>query len=57
MLSFTTYYLLKNAEAMQKLREEIDAVCGDQDVTLDDLAKMPYLLGMFAGLLSLTHTA
>ena len=45
MLSFTTYYLLKNPEAMQKLRNEVDAVCGDREVTLEDLGKMPYLLG------------
>lgn len=47
MLSFTTYYLLKNPEAMQKLRNEIDTVCGDREITLEDLGKMPYLLGEF----------
>lgn len=30
---------------MQKLRNEIDEVCGDEDITLNHLAKMPYLLG------------
>ena len=45
MLSFTTYYLLKNPEAMQKLKDEIDEVCGDGEIMLEDLNKMPYLLG------------
>ena len=45
MLSFAVYFLLKHPETMQKLKEEIDKVCGDEDITLDHLAKMPYLLG------------
>jgi hypothetical protein len=45
MLSFTVYYLLRHPQAMQKLRNEIDEVCGDEDITLNHLAKMPYLLG------------
>ena len=45
MLTFMTYYLLKNPEAMRKLREEIDTKIGDRPMTVHDVGKLPYLLG------------
>jgi cytochrome P450 / NADPH-cytochrome P450 reductase len=45
MLGFTTYYLLKNPDALEKLREEIDTVLGDQPIQYEDMSKMPYLVG------------
>ncbi|CCM04888.1 uncharacterized protein FIBRA_07084 [Fibroporia radiculosa] len=42
-LSFTLYYLLKNPEAMRKLRQEVDEVLGDQPPQLQDLSKLTYL--------------
>lgn len=45
MLSFATYYLLKSPEAMRKLHQEIDDVCGDRPVQLDDLSRLPYVNG------------
>ena len=39
------YYLLKNPEAMRKLREEIDSKLGDRPMTVQDVNKLPYLLG------------
>ena len=47
MLTFTTYYLLKNPEAMRKLREEIDTMIGNRPMTVDDVHKLPYLVGMY----------
>ena len=39
------YYLLKNPEAMRKLREEIDTTIGDRPMNVKDVNKLPYLLG------------
>ena len=47
MLTFVVYYLLKNPEAMRKLREEIDTRIGDRPVTVKDVNKLPYLLGQW----------
>ena len=46
MLSFATYHLLKNPDALRKLREELDEVLGEEgEAKLEDLARMPYLTG------------
>lgn len=45
MLTFATYFLLKNPSTLRKLREEIDDVCGDRPITLERLSCMPYLIG------------
>ena len=45
LLTFTTYFLLKNPEAMRKLREEIDTKIGDRPVSARDVNQLPYLLG------------
>ena len=45
MLTFIMYYLLKHPEAMRKLREEVDAVIGERPMTVDDVNKLPYLIG------------
>lgn len=45
MLTFATYFLLKNPETYRKLREEIDTNIGDRPMTAQDLGKLPYLLG------------
>ena len=46
MLTFMLYYLLKNPEAMLKLRDEVDTLIGDRPMTVDDVHKLPYLIGM-----------
>ncbi|EKM50262.1 uncharacterized protein PHACADRAFT_213993 [Phanerochaete carnosa HHB-10118-sp] len=46
MLTFTMYYLLKNPEAMRKLREEVDGTIGDRPMTVDDVHKLPYLIAV-----------
>ena len=45
MLTFTLYFLLKNPEAMRKLREEVDSTLGDRPMSVQDVNKLPYLLG------------
>jgi cytochrome P450 / NADPH-cytochrome P450 reductase len=45
MLSFILYFLLKNPEAMRKLREEVDTKIGQRAMTVEDVHKLPYLLG------------
>ena len=45
MLTFILYFLLKNPEAMRKLREEVDEVLGDEPVRLDHIAKLKYTSG------------
>ncbi len=45
MLSFAIYYLLKNPEAMRKLREEVDTMIGQRPMTVQDVHKLPYLIG------------
>ncbi|KAH9948045.1 bifunctional P-450/NADPH-P450 reductase [Amylocystis lapponica] len=57
MLTFTTYYLLKNPEAMRKLREEIDTKIGNRAMTADDVHKLPYLLAIMRESLRLGPTA
>lgn len=45
MLTFILYYLLKNPEAMLKLRQEVDTLIGERPMTVDDVHKLPYLIG------------
>ena len=45
MLTFITYFLLKNPDTYRKLREEIDTKIGDRSMTAQDVGKLPYLLG------------
>ncbi|KAH9891895.1 bifunctional P-450/NADPH-P450 reductase [Cubamyces lactineus] len=57
MLTFTVYYLLKNPEAMRKLREEIDSTLGDRPMTARDVNKLPYLLAVMRESMRLGPTA
>jgi cytochrome P450 / NADPH-cytochrome P450 reductase len=45
-LTFATYYLLKNPETLQKAREEVDEVLGDQPAQVQDLSKLQYINGL-----------
>jgi cytochrome P450 / NADPH-cytochrome P450 reductase len=45
VLSFVIHSLLTTPDAYAKLRAEVDSVIGDRVVTLEDIAKMPYLTG------------
>ncbi|KAI0365331.1 fatty acid hydroxylase [Pilatotrama ljubarskyi] len=57
MLTFTVYYLLKNPEALRKLREEIDTQIGDRPMTAQDVNKLPYLIAVMRESLRLGPTA
>lgn len=46
MLTFVTYEVLKHPGVLLKLRTEIDEVLGDRQVSLEDLAKMPYTVAV-----------
>ncbi|KAL0949758.1 hypothetical protein HGRIS_009796 [Hohenbuehelia grisea] len=56
-LSFVVYYLLKNPEAMRKLRAEIDSVVGDRPIQYEDLSKLHYLIAVMRETLRLSPTA
>jgi cytochrome P450 / NADPH-cytochrome P450 reductase len=45
LLSFMTYYLLKNPETMRKLRAEVDEVLQGRPLQVSELSKLPYLIG------------
>ncbi|RBQ80378.1 hypothetical protein FVER14953_12598 [Fusarium verticillioides] len=57
LLSFAFYYLLENPEKLQKAREEVDEVLGDDAITADHLPKMPYINMIFRETLRLMPTA
>ncbi|KAI5116970.1 hypothetical protein M0805_002171 [Coniferiporia weirii] len=57
MLTFTTYHLLKNPDAMQKLREELELIVGDDEIRLEHLDKLEYLTAVMRESLRLTPTA
>ncbi|KAF9075533.1 fatty acid hydroxylase [Rhodocollybia butyracea] len=57
LMSFMTYYLIKNPETMRKLQNEIDEVLGGQPVQYQDLSKMHYLTAVIRETLRLTPTA
>ncbi|PIL35108.1 cytochrome P450 [Ganoderma sinense ZZ0214-1] len=57
MLTFATYFILKNPETYRKLREEIDTLIGDRSMTTHDIGKLPYLLAVMRETLRLGPTA
>ncbi|KAH9937812.1 fatty acid hydroxylase [Epithele typhae] len=57
MLTFVVYYLLKNPEAMRKLRDEIDTKIGGRRVTTKDVNQLPYLLAVMREAMRLGPTA
>ena len=57
LLSFTSYYLLKNPETMQKAQEEVDRVVGTGPVTFQHMAKLPYIEAILRESLRLQPTA
>ncbi|KAF1937047.1 NADPH-cytochrome P450 reductase-like protein, partial [Clathrospora elynae] len=57
LLSFTFYYLLKNASAYEKAQQEVDDVIGKGPITVDHLTKLPYLNAVLRESLRLQPTA
>ncbi|KAK7438608.1 hypothetical protein VKT23_017942 [Stygiomarasmius scandens] len=56
-MSFTIYYLLKHPEVMEKLRNEVDEIIGDQPAEVRDLNRMPYLHAVLREAMRLQPTA
>jgi cytochrome P450/NADPH-cytochrome P450 reductase len=57
LLSFTWYYLLKNAAAYEAAQKEVDEVIGKNPITVDHLSKLPYLNAVLRESLRLSPTA
>ncbi|TFK52531.1 bifunctional P-450/NADPH-P450 reductase [Heliocybe sulcata] len=57
LLSFATYHLLKNPECLIRLRKEVDDVTQGNPITLEHLAKMPYLNAVLREAIRLNPTA
>ena len=57
LLSFTTYYLLSNPEAMQKAQQEVDEVVGREPITYQHMSKLPYIEAVLRESLRLSPTA
>lgn len=57
LLSFLFYYLLKNPKAYQAAQEEVDRVVGRAPITVDHMAKLPYLTACLRETLRLQPTA
>lgn len=57
MLSFLFYYLLKSPKAYQAAQEEVDRVTGKSAITVDHMAKLPYLTACLRETLRLSPTA
>lgn len=57
MLSFLFHYLLQSPASLQKIREEIDLICGDQPVRFDQLQKLEYVDAALKETLRLKSTA
>ena len=57
LLSFTWYYLLKNAAAYETAQQEVDRVIGTGPITVDHLTKLPYLNAVLRESLRLSPTA
>jgi cytochrome P450 / NADPH-cytochrome P450 reductase len=57
LLSFTTYYLLSNPEAMQKAQQEVDQVVGREPITFQHTSKLPYIEAVLRESLRLSPTA
>lgn len=57
MLSFTTYYLLRNPEVFQKAQKEVDEVVGQGAITFQHMSKLPYIEAILRESLRLWPTA
>ncbi|KAF1345633.1 cytochrome P450 [Lizonia empirigonia] len=56
LLSFTLCYLLQNAAAYAEAQQEVDDVLGGDKITVDHLAKLPFLNAVLRESLRLTPT-
>lgn len=57
LLSFVFYYLLKHPETLQRAQQEVDDVAGTSPLTVEHLAKLPYINAVMRETLRLQPTA
>lgn len=57
LLSFASYYLMKDPEAMRKAQQEVDTVVGRTPVTFQHMSKLPYIEAVLRESLRLSPTA
>jgi cytochrome P450 / NADPH-cytochrome P450 reductase len=57
LLSFASYYLMKDPEAMLKAQQEVDTVVGKGPLTFPHMSKLPYLEAILRESLRLSPTA
>ncbi|KAE8394953.1 cytochrome P450 [Aspergillus alliaceus] len=57
LLSFTFYYLLQNPHILEQARNEVDDVVGVDQITVQHLAKLPYIDAILKETLRLMPTA
>lgn len=57
LLSFATYYILKNPETYRKAQEEVGRVVGKNPVKFEHISKLPYIDAVLRETLRLTPTA
>lgn len=57
LLSFVFYHLCKNPEALRKTQQEVDSVIGKGPITVQHVAKLPYIEAVMRETLRLYPTA
>jgi cytochrome P450/NADPH-cytochrome P450 reductase len=57
LLSFASYYLLKNPDALHKAQQEVDTVVGKGPIKFEHMAKLPYIEAVLRETLRLSPTA
>lgn len=57
LLSFSTYYLLRNPDTLQRAQKEVDDVVGTGPIKLEHMSKLPYVEAILRESLRLSPTA
>lgn len=57
VLAFAAHYIAQNPEVTERIREEIDAVCGEKPIAYEDVARLRYTRSVVSETLRLWPTA